>query len=351
MTHAKSNNRRRFLAFLGLAGLPAALWSPARAQTGGAAADPTLYCQARVSNANAYAEYFRSFTLTNGTLVGDPGADGTMKLVEGALDRQFAAGYESVGDAPAGAEYNDSGPRFTIDGAEYPELMNCSFIMTLKTPKAPTSVSLMQVFSDTDVHETAATSDPTDGFPNNVVISGSWDPPALNTLTDTFYIRVMADGVAVAQFGFNFATLNWKDVQNEANKEFNNKTGVTVDAATGETNVPNCTVSTDPGCFFTTAASHTLGLSDDCWELRTLRAFRDGPLSKTAEGCALTARYYAEAPRLVDGINARRDAARIWLSAYWTHILPCAVMAHLGLHEAAIAHYTRLFDRLERLAG
>ncbi|MEI9906002.1 MAG: hypothetical protein WDN06_20415 [Asticcacaulis sp.] len=92
-------------------------------------------------------------------------------------------------------------------------------------------------------------------------------------------------------------------------------------------------------------------MSDDCWELRTLRRFRDGPLAQTPEGHALTARYYAEAPRLVDGINARRDAARVWLAAYWTHILPCAVMAHLGLHGTAIAHYSHLFNRLEKLAA
>ena len=103
-------------------------------------------------------------------------------------------------------------------------------------------------------------------------------------------------------------------------------------------------------CFFTMASVTTLGLSDDCWELQTLRRFRDGPRAVTPEGRALTARYYAEAPRLVDGINRREDAGLAWLKAYWSHILPCAVLAHLGLHRAAIAHYTALFAKLERLA-
>ncbi|MEI9905996.1 MAG: CFI-box-CTERM domain-containing protein [Asticcacaulis sp.] len=94
----------------------------------------------------------------------------------------------------------------------------------------------------------------------------------------------------------------------------------------------------------------TLGLSDDCWELHTLRRFRDGPLAQTPQGRALTTRYYAHAPRLVAGINRRADAARVWLRAYWTHILPCAVLASLSLHGAAVSHYTGLFARLERLA-
>ena len=355
MPTERRNSRRRFLAFLGLMGAPSALWAAsARAQSGAAssAEPPSVACQARVSNASAYVEYYRSFDLKDGVLIGDDYADGTMKLVEGALSHEFAAGYDAPGllpDKPTG-DYNDGGPRFTIDGAEMPELMTCGFIMTLKTPKAPTAVTLVQMFSDSDTHETTATVTPTDGDPNSVVIGGDWESPAANTLTDTFYVRVMADGVAVAQFGFNFKSLNWQDVQTEANKEFNGKKGVTLDTATGATNVPNCQQST-AGCFFTTATVETLGLSDDCWELETLRAFRDGPLARTAAGRALAKRYYAEAPRLVDGVNRRADAARVWLSAYFTHILPCAVMARLRLVDMAIRHYSRLFHLLERKAA
>ncbi|MEI9906000.1 MAG: hypothetical protein WDN06_20405 [Asticcacaulis sp.] len=88
------NNRRRFLAFLGLAGLPAALWSPARAQTGGATSSsaesiPSVNCQARVANSAAAVEYFRNFSVVNGTLTDDDIGSGTINLKEGALSHQF----------------------------------------------------------------------------------------------------------------------------------------------------------------------------------------------------------------------------------------------------------------------
>jgi len=115
-----------------------------------------------------------------------------------------------------------------------------------------------------------------------------------------------------------------------------------------------CTVSGGSGgagCFLTTAAVDTLGLADDCWELRTLRAFRDGPLLLQRGGGAVVEAYYALAPRLVEAIGQRSDAARVWLSAYWTGVLPSAIAARLGLTQLALALYTRMTRRLERLAA
>ncbi len=131
--------------------------------------------------------------------------------------------------------------------------------------------------------------------------------------------------------------------------------GITADTSfvygANDCSLPVDYTGTGAACFFTTAAVGTLGLSDDCWELTTLRRFRDGPLATTPEGRALTARYYAQAPRLVAGVNTRSDAASIWLGAYWSHVLPCAVLARLGLDSLAVSHYRHLFTRLQRLAA
>lgn len=355
---AMGNSRRRFLAFLGLAGLPAAVWSKASAQTGeagsSAAPNPSVNCEARVTNSAAAVEYFRNFSVVNGTLtdddIGSGTSSGTINLKEGALSHQFAEGYDAAGlIRPDATDFDESGPTFAIDGAEYPTLITCHFMVALKVPKMPAAVTLAAVFSDSEAYGTSATCTPgSDGA--SLVVSGMWGSLPEKTLTTTFYVVVMADNVNVAQFGYNFNDLNWQDFLAQADKTFAGKTGVTVDAG-GGTNVPGCSVATAGGaCFFTTAASHTLGLSDDCWELRTLRAFRDGPLAGTPDGRALTGRYYAEAPRLVAGIGRRADAARVWLGAYFSHILPCAVLARLGLYRLTIRHYSALFARLDRLA-
>jgi hypothetical protein len=104
-------------------------------------------------------------------------------------------------------------------------------------------------------------------------------------------------------------------------------------------------------CFLTTAAVNTVGLADDCWELATLRAFRDGPLQAMPGGAALSAGYYDRAPGIVRAISARPDAARLWLETYWTGVVPCAVAARLGLKRLALSMYRRMTLRLERLAA
>src|SRR5690606_29479169 len=38
--------------------------------------------------------------------------------------------------------------------------------------------------------------------------------------------------------------------------------------------------ATEWGCFLTTATCQVVGLADDCWELTTLRHFRDGWLAR-----------------------------------------------------------------------
>lgn len=101
-------------------------------------------------------------------------------------------------------------------------------------------------------------------------------------------------------------------------------------------------------CFFTTACCDELGLSDDCWELRTLRQYRDTYLSAAEGGPSDIAAYYEIAPRVLDGIayEARRQELLI---IYAFMILPCAILATLGLNRLARHVYSvwtrKLADR------
>lgn len=103
-------------------------------------------------------------------------------------------------------------------------------------------------------------------------------------------------------------------------------------------------------CFFTTATCGAVGLPDECFELRTLRQFRDMNLMRSADGRALVAEYYRIAPALVAAIDARADARRVWIGLYRAYVLPVAVLARLGLSRLAVAHYARLVRRVRALA-
>lgn len=70
-------------------------------------------------------------------------------------------------------------------------------------------------------------------------------------------------------------------------------------------------------CFLTTACTQYMGLPDDCEALTTLRAFRDGYISKLKDGPAMIAEYYRIAPEIVQGIYARPEAEADW---HWSSI-------------------------------
>ncbi|KPL67140.1 hypothetical protein SZ64_02925 [Erythrobacter sp. SG61-1L] len=101
--------------------------------------------------------------------------------------------------------------------------------------------------------------------------------------------------------------------------------------------------ATDWGCFLTTATCKTVGLEDDCWELTTLRQFRDGWLAWQEGGAEDIARYYREAPAIARALGSDQQAA---LRLYWTRIVPSALAAHFGANRLARRIYTRMMGEL-----
>ena len=101
------------------------------------------------------------------------------------------------------------------------------------------------------------------------------------------------------------------------------------------------------GCFLTTACCEVLGLPDDCFELRTLRRYRDETLAAMPGGNAAIAAYYLLAPSILDRLPRQDRAARL-LSVYARFILPSAVAARLGLNALAYRLYARMMDELAR---
>jgi hypothetical protein len=101
------------------------------------------------------------------------------------------------------------------------------------------------------------------------------------------------------------------------------------------------------GCFLTTACCARIGLADDCFELRTLRRFRDRVMLATAEGRADVARYYVVAPLILAEMRRRGESLSL-LRLYFRDILPSVAAACLGLNGSARRRYTAMMRRLER---
>ncbi len=105
------------------------------------------------------------------------------------------------------------------------------------------------------------------------------------------------------------------------------------------------------GCFITTACCEVLGLGEDCFELRTLRRYRDLVLAKQPNGVAEIARYYALAPRILRNLRANASQAdRTLLVAYARFVLPASVAARLGLNATAYRLYVGMLEWLSRKA-
>lgn len=115
--------------------------------------------------------------------------------------------------------------------------------------------------------------------------------------------------------------------------------------------VPKSTPSGGTGCLATIATVGLLGLPDNCWELETFRKFRDETLALSQKGQGVVENYYQRGRAIVEGINQRADAPRIWLKTYWLGVLPLALLIKMGLRKPALANYRWVNCSLERWAG
>lgn len=98
-------------------------------------------------------------------------------------------------------------------------------------------------------------------------------------------------------------------------------------------------------CFITTACCETLGLDDDCFELRTLRRYRDEVLAKQPGGVALIRTYYVLAPRILAQLSNETRRLRLAF-VYFRYVLPAAIAARLGLNTLAYRLYVQMLRDL-----
>ena len=102
------------------------------------------------------------------------------------------------------------------------------------------------------------------------------------------------------------------------------------------------------GCFLTSASTEARGLPDNCKELTTLRAFRDGYMKALPQGQAEICEYYHIAPVIVDKIHSLPDAIEIFDKIYTELVLPCVELIQCGNNESA---YLKYRDYVQLLRG
>lgn len=95
-------------------------------------------------------------------------------------------------------------------------------------------------------------------------------------------------------------------------------------------------------CYITTAVCESLGKSDDCYELKILRDYRDGYLMGSKDGEEVVRTYYDIAPTIVNRINKRNDSDRIYSGIFNRYISPCISLIEEDKKEECRELYSRM---------
>jgi hypothetical protein len=97
----------------------------------------------------------------------------------------------------------------------------------------------------------------------------------------------------------------------------------------------------DNGCFITTACVTHKGLSDDCYELKVLRNFRDTYVTSREEGARLIKEYYNTAPLIIEKINSHENINEIY-SGLYLEIKKAVSLIENKMYSAAFELYCKI---------
>ncbi len=90
----------------------------------------------------------------------------------------------------------------------------------------------------------------------------------------------------------------------------------------------------DNNCFITTACVSYYGLPDNCYQLITLRKFRDTYLSVSKANKDLVNQYYSVAPRLVELLETDKDKSKLYQQIFERINKACNEIEHRNYSEA-----------------
>lgn len=100
-------------------------------------------------------------------------------------------------------------------------------------------------------------------------------------------------------------------------------------------------------CYITTAVCEQQCKPDNCYELTTLRDYRDTYLMQTEEGRTLVEEYYNIAPGLVMIMDMQKDREHIYEDIYNSYLLPCIRYIEAGQKEECSILYQKMVRTLQ----
>lgn len=123
----------------------------------------------------------------------------------------------------------------------------------------------------------------------------------------------------------------------------------TYECSSGSSKYENCPYrrNREEGCFVTTACVKAKSLSDNCYELETLRMFRDTYVKLQPNGEEEIALYYETAPIIVEKINELFNGNQIFCNLYQELVLPCVKLIEEKEYESAYERYRNITLRLK----
>lgn len=103
----------------------------------------------------------------------------------------------------------------------------------------------------------------------------------------------------------------------------------------------------DPkGCIMTTMACNTIGLFDDCFELKMMRHLRDHYVIKQPDGDKTIFNYYSIAPLLQRSAIERIDTSYM-ARIYFCYVLPGSILTYAGLYSFSYKLMLKMVRKME----
>ena len=101
-------------------------------------------------------------------------------------------------------------------------------------------------------------------------------------------------------------------------------------------------------CYITTAVCESLNKPDGCYELTTLRAYRDEYLMSSESGKEIVEEYYNIAPTIVKRVGRREDAGAIYRGIWEQYLRPCIRLIEEDRKEECKDRYSEMVRTLEK---
>lgn len=101
----------------------------------------------------------------------------------------------------------------------------------------------------------------------------------------------------------------------------------------------------DDNCFITTACIRHYNLTDNCYQLKTLRQFRDSYILNLQNGTSLIEQYYLVAPQIVIHLNQHPERNNLYKNLFEQINQACYLIEH-NEKENAKNLYVKIISQL-----